>query len=294
MNDDNHISDPKSPDDVPISDLSYLYDEPDSRAYYQSLGALDYRTPEHVQQLARWCFGHFCGGEPWILDVGCGFGVNGAGLLYGVAVQDLLTRYDSDHMRQMSPESVIELDMQYFSEHPRQPCHMAGLDVSRSSLDYGLRTGLLDVAFDDNLMQAPVPDDLIRIVASGALIIESGVPIFIAPHVIDALLAAAGSDSRPWVITAPPRYTNVSGYSDVFEKHGYVMEQVSPDPLPHRQFHSPEEADRIIDQQIAMGIDSTAEKQTGYIYTTLFLARPAGEANKPVDFSPVVRALVHP
>ena len=241
MNDDNHISDPKSSDDVPISDLSYLYDEPDSRAYYQSLGALDYRTPDHVQQLAQWCLENSSGGTQWVIDIGCGFGVNGAGLLYGVAVQDLLTRYQSEDMRQMSSASVIELDTQYFSEQPRQPCHIAGLDVSRSSLDYVLRVGLLDVAFDDNLMQAPVPDDLIRIVASGALIIESGVPIFVAPHVIDALLDVAGSGPRPWVITAPPRYTNVAVYNEVFERHGYVMEQIAP-----------------------------------------------------VDFSPVVRALVHP
>jgi hypothetical protein len=289
------IMSPRSSADVPISDLSHLYTEPDPRAYYAALGALDYRTPDYVQQLSQWCLHHKkpIADSPWIIDVGCGYGVNGAGLLYGVPAHELLHRYETPEMMAFPSEDTIEQDAVFFASHARNVCRVAGVDVSRPSLDYGLRVGLLDAAFDDDLIEANPPDDLIHILPSTALIIESGVPIFIAPHVFSALLAVSGADSRPWVITAPPRYTNVSIYEDMLAGHGYTMTRVSDAPLPHRRFNAADESTRIIAQQNDMGMDSTIEAETGYIHVDLYLARPREDAEQSIDFKPVVQALDH-
>ncbi len=291
---DGNIMAPRSSADVPISDFSHLYSQPDPRAYYQSLGALDYRTPDHVQQLARWCLTRQNNPDttPWVIDVGCGYGVNGAGLLCQMPVHELMDRYCSEDMAAMSSSSVISQDASLFSDRRSKTCRIAGLDVSRASLDYGLRVGLLDAAFDDDLTQIKPSDELARIARNSALIIESGVPIFIAPYVIDALLSATDGTSQPWIITAPPRYTNVAVYNEVLAQHGYVMEQATDTPLPHRCFESTEEGERIIAQQTEMGLDCTIEKESGYIHSNLYLARPQSAKSQPVDFTPVVGPVV--
>lgn len=291
-----NILSPRAHTDVPITDLSHLYGELDPRAYYRALGALDYRTPDYVQQLARWCLKRRSRGplDEWIIDIGCGYGVNGAGLLYNVPVHDLLERYADEHMAALPSEVVIAQDTAYFSSCDREAICLAGLDVSRASLDYGQRTGLIDMGVEDDLTEVAPPNNLVQIMQSGPLIIESGVPIFIAPHVIHVLLASANVNNRPWVITAPPRYTNVAVYEDVMDRHGYSMAKVSETPLPHRRFVSVEEGERIIRQQVEMGVDSSAEENSGYIHVDLYLARPNEDSEQVLDFTPTVRALAHP
>ncbi len=285
---------PQSSADVPIADFSHLYVARDPRAYYIALAALEYQTPDHIQKLARQCLAYLSARQPdripWVVDVGCGYGTNGAGLLYDVSIQSLLRRYANPRMDTVAPDDVIEQDTLYFVLGKRKPYRIAGLDVSRNALDYGLSAGTLDLGFDDDLLSRDVPERLAEIVCSGALILESGVPIYVLPRILDKLLSVSKGGTKPWIISAPPRYTNVSVYSETVEAHGYVMEKVSKVPLPHRRFSSEEEGFRIMSQQEKMGLDVEREQTTGFIYVDLYLSRPREESEGKNRFTPVLTA----
>jgi len=277
---------PTSENDVPIADLSAFYDEPDPRAYYAALHALDYQTPRHVQNVARWCcenkpIGDF-GPDTWILDVGCGFATNAAGLRHGIDPFDLYARYDDPILTAMETNSLREADREHFSGLETTGDKVAGLEVAQNALNYGVECGLLNAAFREDLTQNPPTDALRDVINQTTVIIESGVPIFIFPYVLDRILTACAPGHRPWIVTAPPRYTDLSIYEAILKKHGYVLEPAHPAPLPHRRFVSDDERRNVIADQSAMGLDNTQEETTGYICVTMFLARPSNEINVTV------------
>lgn len=277
---------PRSAFDVPIADLSHLYDAPDPRRYYAALQALDYQTPRHVQNLVRWCLDQRqdekSKQQTWTLDIGCGFATNAAGLRHGIDPMDLFARYDSPELSAMAPDELRAADSSYFASTEPLPDKIAGLEIAKNALDYGLETGLLDAGFSEDLTRNDPSDALRAVIDQTTLIMESGVPVFIFPYVIDAILSARTQSQRPWIVTAPPRFAELDIYREVLARHGYALEQASPDPLPHRKFVSEDEKRRITADQTTKGLDNTQEDETGYIHVNLFLARPEPEATTEI------------
>lgn len=277
------IPTPRSADDVPVADLSGLYNEPDPRAYYAALHALDYQTPRHVQKLASWCCTQQQVEDRWILDVGCGFATNAAGLRHGIDPSALFARYDDPTFSAMSSNDLHTADREYFAEQETAPHHVAGLEVAENALRYGELTGLLSAGFSEDLTQGPPSERLMEIINQTSVITESGVPIFIFPYVLDTILKAHTARHRPWIVTAPPRYTDMGVYEAMLATHGYVLETVS-EGLPHRRFVSDTEQQSVIADQAAMGLNNDREEAEGYILVNLYLARPESECNEQVVF----------
>ncbi len=281
---------PQTPDDVPVADLSHLYDEPDPRPYYAALGALDYQTPRHVQRLVRWCCAQkrqtATSEELQVIDIGCGYATNAAGLRHGIEPEELYARYGQTEIRALETEALHSADRDFFSDP--DSVHVTGIDVARQALEYGLKSGLLSAAFSDDLVENAPSDDLQAIINQAAVIMESGVPIFIFPYVLDTILKAHTGPARPWVVTAPPRYTDISVYTLLLENHGYVLERAHGESLPHRRFVSEQEKYSVIEDQQAMGLDTEREETKGYIFVDIYLARPAEDADltplEPLDF----------
>lgn len=273
---------PRSAADVPIADMSHLYDALDPRGYYAALRALDYQTPGHVQKLTQWCCQQRQGAntdeETWVLDVGCGFATNAAGLRHGMPPPDLYARYGDPALANLPPEDLREADRVHFSTQDATPIHIAGLEVAENALNYGREISLLSAGFSEDLTGTAPSADLQAILSRTAVIMESGVPIFIFPYVVDALLSACSPGNRPWIVTAPPRYTDMSIYGDILARHGYVLEQAHPESLPHRRFASETEKRDIIADQAAMGLENSREETEGYILVNLYLARPKSDA----------------
>lgn len=269
---------PRSSADVPVADLSKLYNEPDPRAYYAALHALDYQTPRHVQELTRWCLDQRQENEDtWVLDVGCGFATNAAGLRHGIDASDLFARYDDPALGTLSPDDLIAADKEHFAERSSAAHRIAGLEVATNALRYGQNTGLLNAGFSEDLTQTPPSENLKNMINQTAIIMESGVPIFIFPYVVDAILSSHTADSPPWIVTAPPRYADMTVYETILAKHDYVLETIS-EGLPHRQFVSDAERKNVIEDQAAMGLSNEREEAEGYICVNLYLARHSSEA----------------
>ncbi len=279
---------PQSATDVPVADLSHLYTAPDPRPYYAALGALDYQTPRHVQRLAQWCFSQrqelFDGGEMWAIDVGCGYATNAAGLRHGIDPKDLYARYDDPEIAALETDDLHRSDRDYFTSADTGAAHIAGVDVAHDALMYGIETGLLSAAFSDDLTDGKPSPELTDIIGKTAVVMESGVPIFILPYILDSILSVTTEENRPWLVTAPPRYTDLTIYHEILSKHGYVLQQAHPDSLPHRRFSSDQEMNDVIADQAAMGLDNHLENTEGYIRVELYLARPEADAQSDIAF----------
>lgn len=282
-----HTRKPQSAADVPVTDLSHLYNAPDPRPYYAALRALDYQTPRHIQRLARWCCSQrqalFGGDTMWAIDIGCGYATNAAGLRHGIEPCDLFARYDDPEIAALDTDGLHHTDRAHFSDVLEKAVHIAGIDTAHNALRYGTQVGLLGAAFSDDLTNAKPSPELTGIIRQTAVVMESGAPIFILPYILDSILSVATEKNRPWLVTAPPRYTDISVYRKILNKHGYVLQQAHPHSLPHRRFSSDQEMQDVIADQAAMGLDNHLEESEGYIRVELFLARP--EADSRIDIS---------
>jgi hypothetical protein len=277
---------PQSATDVPMADLSHLYNASDPRPYYAAMGALDYQTPRHIQRLVRWCFSQrqelFDNGEMWAIDVGCGYATNAAGLRHGIDPQGLYVRYADPEIAALEADALHHSDRDYFASTNTGAAHIAGVDIAHDALMYGMGAGLLSAAFSDDLTKGKPSPELTDIIGKTAVVMESGVPIFILPYILESILSVATEENRPWLVTAPPRYTDLTIYHEILNKHGYVLQQAHPDSLPHRQFSSDQEKEDVIADQTAMGLDNHLEDAEGYIRVELYLARPEADAQSDI------------
>jgi len=280
---------PRTASDVPVADLSHLYNEPDPRAYYAALGTLDYQTPDHIQKLARWCCGQrqepFGTDEIWAIDIGCGYATNAAGLRNGIAPQALYSRYRDPTISALDTDALHHEDHRYFSKTIETAVNVAGIDTAHTALTYGVKAGLLKAAFSDDLTQSAPSPELADIVTKTTVIMESGVPIFILPYILDSILSVTNEECKPWLVTAPPRYTDLSVYREILMRHGYVLQHAHPDSLPHRRFFSEQEKADVIAAQTAMGLDNKLEEKDGYVRVELLLARPECDAEAEITFA---------
>ena len=220
----------------------------------------------------------------WAIDVGCGYATNAAGLRHGIEPAQLYARYNDAEIASLETKDLHHADRDFFSGTKSYPVHVAGIDVANEALTYGVKTELLSAAFSDDLTGARPSPELTHIIAKTAVIMESGVPIFVLPYILDSILSVTTEGNRPWFVTAPPRYTDLSVYREILSIHGYVLQQAHPDSLPHRQFTSTQEMMDVIADQTSLGLDNHLEESKGYIRVELYLARPAADAEVEISF----------
>lgn len=92
--------------------FGHIYDREDPREYYGTLGAMDYRAPEHGQRLFSSLVEKRSDGNGPVnvVDICCSYGVNAALLKYDVALDDLYERYSSEDLETLSGDEMVEVD----------------------------------------------------------------------------------------------------------------------------------------------------------------------------------------
>ncbi|MBA3611025.1 MAG: hypothetical protein H0W54_06380, partial [Rubrobacter sp.] len=80
------------------ANFNHVYDLPDPRGYFETLGSLGYLAPEHGRRvfsaLLKSMRGE-AGEDPKVLDLCCSYGVNAALLKHDLTLDDLYARYAS-------------------------------------------------------------------------------------------------------------------------------------------------------------------------------------------------------
>ncbi len=267
-----------TPDTTPVGRTPFddLYDQPDPRAYFRVLGALDYQTPHHAQEVFRRMAANrtaHLAGRAEVLDICCSYGINAALLNHDLTWDDLHAHYTSPRADALATAELIEWDRAYYAARRRQDAvPVTGLDVATPALDYALAVGLLDHAFAENLETDPPSPALRRAVRATRLITVTGGASFLSPRTFQPLLAAV--DAPVWIAAFVLRTGSYQPIAASLRSHGLVTEKAADSTFAQRRFTSPQEQQYAVDAVAAAGEDPQGRETEGYFHTTLYVSRP--------------------
>ena len=100
------------------ANFDHVYDLPDPRGYFMTLGTLDYRAPEHGSHVFSSLLRSMRRDDevaPRILDLCCSYGVNAALLKCDLTLDDLYARYGSKDLRDLSCEELAAADSDFYA-----------------------------------------------------------------------------------------------------------------------------------------------------------------------------------
>ncbi|WP_234384500.1 hypothetical protein [Streptomyces sp. MMG1121] len=253
-----------------------LYDQPDPRAYFRVLGALDYQTPRHAQGVFRRMAANRTArpaGRAGVLDICCSYGINAALLNHDLTWDDLYAHYTSPRAGALTTAELIEWDRAYYAARRRRDAVPAtGLDVAAPALDYALAVGLLDHAFTENLETAPPSPALRHAMRDTRLITVTGGASFLSPRTFLPLLAAA--DAPVWIAAFVLRTGSYQPIAESLRSHGLVTEKAAGATFAQRRFTSPQEQQYAVDAVARAGEDPDGRESEGYFHTALYVSRP--------------------
>ena len=106
------VSDQNHNDRAGKSDFDSIYNRDDPRAYFRTLAPLKYSAPAHGTPIFRICADKIADlrEKPQIdvLDLCCGYGINGALLKHDIDLKDIYSRYASKDSAALSPADLVE------------------------------------------------------------------------------------------------------------------------------------------------------------------------------------------
>jgi hypothetical protein len=180
------------------ANFDHVYDLPDPRGYFQALGALDYRAPEHGSRvfaaLLR-AMSRDDGAPPKVLDVCCSYGVNAALLKHDLTLDDLYARYASQDLADLSSEELVATDADFYAGSRRPaPPEVVGTDVAANAVSYALRAGLLDVGTGENLEENEPTEGLRRAARGAGLVTVTGGVGYVWERTFERVLSCVAND----------------------------------------------------------------------------------------------------
>jgi SAM-dependent methyltransferase len=256
------------------ADFSDIYIQPDPRAYYRTLGALDYEIPEHGREVFDLVLDELreTRPSPMVLDLCCSYGINAAVLNHGLTFGEIESHYTE--AEGLPRDELIERDRAWYGAR-RLPdaVDVVGVDVSQPAIDYAVEAGLLvDGVVADLERDALTAEDGARIAGVDLVTVTGGVG-YVNDRTFDQILGAA--DETPWVAALSLRWINFEPIAETLDAHGLVTERLDGYVVPQRRFVDAAEERFVIDQLVSQGIEPTDVERNGHHGAQLYLARPA-------------------
>lgn len=271
------------------ANFDLIYDLEDPREYFNVLGEFDYSIPQHGYRLFSALLearrDKVVGERPLrVVDVCCSYGVNAALLKYETTLDDLYARYGSEELSSLSSEELAVSDAAFYRERRREKeLEVVGLDVARNAVSYGIRSGILDDGFAENLEEDEPSDELCRAVSSVDLLSVTGGVGYISERTFERLLDCASGGQSPWVATFALRWVSYEEISEALSVYGLVTEKLEGHTFTQRRFTGDEEREYVLDELAKMDVDTTGKEDEGWYYANFYLSRPAEEAEVPVE-----------
>jgi carnitine O-acetyltransferase len=250
--------------------LDHLYTEPDPRSYLGTLRKLEYQIP----QLAKPRFARLIDelrsvrDAVTVVDIGCGYGINGALLRCDLTMDALYERYGSASL--MTHTELLDRDRSLCSGLS-PGVRFVGLDVSRPALEYAQQAGFVDAAVLADLeSDDPTPSQR-SVLADADLVISTGC----VGYVTGATLArvARSGDRLPWMAHFVLRMYPFEPIAACLADLGYATTRVEQ-VFHQRRFASPEEQAQVVDTLTGLGLDPSGLEAEGWLYAQLFISRP--------------------
>lgn len=262
-----------------------VYDRPDPRGYWRTVGALEYRTPYVVRGLFRKAIAALrqVRSKPTIgvLDLCCGYGTNAAMVNYDIEDDGFYRRYGAAEMDALTSEQVIEGDRAFFAGRARPAGALfGGVDIADGALSYVRRVGLVHGGFNVDLETQDPDRDLRTFLNRVDLVIETGGLGYVGAASFRRVLSGAGCDRLPWLISVPMRLVEFEPVAELWREFGLTVEKIGGG-IPHRRFRDDRERDYVLDELRGRGLDVLAGEEGGMMYADVYVGRPPQEANAP-------------
>ena len=187
----------------------------------------------------------------------------------------------------MSSEELAEADTAFYGGRVRREApQVIGVDVSRNAVSYGVRSGLLDAGFAENLEEDEPTEEFGRAVSGADLLTVTGGVGYISERTFGRLLdrMTEGPEGRiPWVAVFALRWVSYEEISEVLSGYGLVTEKLDGYTFTQRRFADDAEREYVLAKLAKMGIDASGKEEEGWHHTDFYLSRPADEAETPLE-----------
>jgi hypothetical protein len=268
--------------------FDHVYDLPDPRGYFEALGSLDYRTPEHGRRLfASLLEALPAAGPREVLDLCCSYGVNAALLRHDLTLDDLYEHYGAPELAHLSTDELLDADRAFYAEHGKtRPPGIVGADSAGSAVRYALRAGLLDAGFGEDLEETEPSNHFRDAVGNVGLVTVTGGVGYVWERTFDRVVGAVtrAGGRAPWVATLPARIVDYGPLSRLFSRYGLVTEKLPARTFPQRRFADAAERGHVLATLTEMGIDPSGREEEGWYHADLYLSRPRDQArHTPIE-----------
>lgn len=273
------------------ADFSDIYLQPDPRAYYRTLGALDYQIPRvalpvfEAALAARNGRSGSAGGHDQrvILDLCCSYGVNAALLRCGMGpdAPDPLTverRYTDSRLSQLSSSDIIAADKAYYSGR-RRDLTLLGLDASTPAITYAVKTGLLDDAWAENLESEAPSTKLATGIRDVDMVISTGGVGYVGRPTFEQILKAVERPGELWLVIFVLRVFDYGPIIDLLADHGLVTDRL-PVTFRQRRFANDEEREAALRDVEHQGLNAEGREADGWFHANCFVSRPQADADR--------------
>jgi SAM-dependent methyltransferase len=259
------------------ADFTDVYVQPDPRAYYETLGALDYEIPQHGSVVFDTVLDELRGEDvepPVVLDVCCSYGVNAALLNHDLDLDEIEEHYATNPDK--TREEMVALDRDWYGAKRRSDAvEVVGLDASAPAVDYAVDTDLLIDGVVADLEQHPLQSHDAKKLSSVDLITVTGGVGYVNERTFDQILDAV--DDQPWVAALSLRWIDFDPIAETLDAHGLVTEKVEGFVVPQRRFADAAEKQYVVDRLGARGLGLSDVERSGQHGAELYLARPADD-----------------
>ena len=260
------------------ADFTDIYLRPDPRAYYRTLGALDYQIPQRALPVFNAVLNALPdqGESKTVVDVCSSYGINAALLRHEVDLAGLTARYLEPELAAASAEEVLTADQQLFAEPARRPeLAVVGLDVAQPAIDYAVDAGLLADGWAVNLEMTEASADFAMGVAEADLIISTGGVGYVGVPTFEKLLDCIDDPENLWLAIFVLRVFDYADIADLLSDYGLVTERLDGLTFPQRRFADAAEQQAAIHDVQMRGLDPSGKEADGWFHADCFLSRPA-------------------
>ena len=260
-----------------------VYNHPDPRAYFATLGRLGYCIPEQARPVFETLIGALKeerGTEvPTVVDIGCSYGVNAALIKYDLSIDELYARYAQPQLARLDTGTLLKRDAEFFARQVvRTDVNVVGVDCAEKAVDYAAATGLLDAGVVADLeSQLPSPEAAEQL-APADLVISTGCVGYVTDTTFERILSeTADQPPLPWVASFVLRMFSYEPIAAALADRGLVTEKLDGATFLQRRFESADEKEHVLRQLEALGVDPAGKEENGFYHAEFFLSRPAKE-----------------
>jgi carnitine O-acetyltransferase len=268
-------------------DLHAIYDQPDPRAYYQTLVNLDYKIPATAAPVFKQAIEAFrkANGRQAItlLDVGSSYGVNAAVLRHGVDLASLFYLYRREKTKDLSRSTLVERDRKVFSEiRADRSMKTIGLDVAGEAVSYAEEIGILDAGLAADLEKRPPSVQEESVLAPVDIVISTGAIGYVGAPTFTRILDCART--APWLALFSLRMFPVDKIASALGTRGYSFYRLRDRTFPQRRFASEDESRKVLARLRELKIDPAGREAEGWYHADFYFAwRQAGPGRPPVE-----------